>query len=135
MKTTSQEIESAKRAITESQIVDRNNTYPSAFNGYISSFGASLVQAGLLPTIIFFERRDSGAMEDRPKVIKALKMMLGIGGNVAMANYILGKEDNVSVRRCDDPIYVNKVVRAMTAMKLALRMFNKQNDNNNAIQR
>ena len=133
MKTTAQEIESAKRAIIDCHIVnEQNNTYPSAFNGYISSFGASLVQAGLLPTIIFFENSDSNAEEDRTKVISALKKMLGIADNTNMANYILSKDNNAPIRRCDDPAYINKVVKAMTAMKLALRMFNKKNNINNA---
>jgi len=133
MKTTAQEIESAKRAIIDCHIVnEQNKTYPSEFNGYISSFGASLVQAGLLPTIIFFENSDSNAEEDRTKVISALKKMLGIADNTNMANYILSKDNNAPIRRCDDPAYINKVVQAMTAMKLALRMFNKKNDNHNA---
>lgn len=132
MKTTAEEIEKAKQALLESNIVDRNsNSYPDPFNGYISSFGASLVQAGLLPTIIFFERQDQGAEEKRDLVIKALKIMMGINVNGQMASYILGKEGNATLRRCEDPAFVDKVVQNMTAMKLALRMFNKKSNNDN----
>lgn len=132
MKTSAEEIEKAKRALLDSNIVDRkSNSYPSPFNGYISSFGASLVQAGLLPTIIFFERQDHGAEEKRDLIIKALKIMMDINENGNMATYILGKENNATLRRCDDPAFVDKVVRNMTAMKLALRMFNKKSNNDN----
>lgn len=123
MKTTAEEILKAKKALEDSRIVVDGN-YDSVFNGYISSFGASLVQAGLLPTIIFFENEKSAA-KDRPKVIVALKMLLGIS-NDKMTNYIISKEANSSIRRCDDPLFVKNVVQAMTAMKLALRMFNKK---------
>ena len=53
MKTTAEDISLAKNALESSHII-RNGQYQSVFGGYISSFGASLVQAGLLPTIIFF---------------------------------------------------------------------------------
>ena len=132
MKITAEEIERAKKSLLDSSIVNRNNySYPSAFNGYISSFGASLVQAGLLPTVIFFERTDSGAEQERHLVISALKLMMGIDNNDNMASYILGEDNEKALRRCDDPIFVNHVVRNMTAMKLALRMFNKIKENNN----
>ena len=76
MKITAEEIERAKKSLLDSGIVNRNNySYPSAFNGYISCFGASLVQAGLLPTVIFFERPDSGAEQERHLVILALKLI------------------------------------------------------------
>lgn len=131
MKITAEEIERAKKSLLDSGIVNRNNySYPSAFNGYISCFGASLVQAGLLPTVIFFERPDSGAEQERHLVILALKLMMGIGSNGNMASYILGKDNEKAPRRCDDPIFVDRVVRNMTAMKLALRMFNKIKENN-----
>ena len=123
MKTKAEDIALAKTALENSHIV-RNGQYESVFNGYISSFGASLVQAGLLPTIIFFEN-DSDA-KDRPLVIEALKKMMGIDKNTTMASYILGKNEGTDIRRCDDTVFVQDVVRCMTAMKLALRMFDKK---------
>ncbi len=122
MKTTTDEILTAKDALVQSGIV-RNGEYSSVFGGYISSFGASLVQAGLLPTIIFFEG-DSEA-KDRPLVIKALKKMMNLPDNTKMSEYILIKEQGESLRRCDSPAFISRVVRCMTAMKLALRMYNK----------
>lgn len=131
MKLTAEDIERAKRALLDSKIINKNDySYPSAFNGYISSFGASLVQAGLLPTVIFFERPDSAAEQERHLVIITLKSMMGIDNNGNMAGYILGKDSDKGPRRCDDPVFIDRVVRNMTAMKLALRMFNKIKENN-----
>ena len=131
MKITAEEIERAKKSLLDSKMVNWNDySYPSTFNGYISSFGASLVQAGLLPTVIFFERTDSGAEQERHLVITALKIMMGIENNGNMASYILGKDNDQAPRRCNDPVFVDRVVRNMTAMKLALRMFNKKKEIN-----
>ncbi len=130
MKTTAEEIERAMKALKNSNIVLKDGSYPANYNGYISSFGASLSQAGLLPTIIFFERKDSGAEEDRTKVVSALKMMMGIEGNQKMACYILEKQKENGLRHCDDPAFISDVVRNMVALKLALRMFVPKNEKN-----
>ena len=72
-----------------------------------------------------FVENEKSAAKDRPKVIVSLKKMLGVSEEKTMANYIISKETNSSIRRCDDPFFIKNVVQAMTAMKLALRMFNK----------
>ena len=50
---------------------------------------------------------------------------MGIDNNIKMSTYILGKKENSNIRRCDDTAFIQDVVRYMTAMKLALRMFDK----------
>lgn len=119
MKITAQEIANALSALTQNGIVSKDGSYSKEFNGYISSFGASLVQSGLLPTVIFFENKDASSNEDRTLVISALKQMIGIGNEPSMAKYII-KE-----KKANDQVFVNNVTRAMTAMKLALRMYKK----------
>ena len=47
------------------------------FNGYIASFGASVRQAGLLATVLFYDNANSNAEKEREKVVKAIKMMIG----------------------------------------------------------
>lgn len=118
MKITAQEIANAQSALTQNGIVSKDGKYSKEFNGYISSFGASLVQAGLLPTIIFFENKDASTEKDRSLVISALKQLLGIVDKPSMAKYIVEKKNN-------DQVFINDVARAMTAMKLALRMYEK----------
>ncbi|MCR4665405.1 MAG: hypothetical protein K5660_08580 [Paludibacteraceae bacterium] len=119
MKITAQEISNAQSALTQNGIVSNDGTYSKEFNGYISSFGASLVQAGLLPTIIFFENKDASTEKDRSLVISALKQLLCIADKPSMAKYI------IETKKANDQEFINDVTRAMTAMKLALRMYKK----------
>lgn len=127
MKTTAEEISKAQNALKQSGIVDNSNLYDPVFSGYISSFGASLVQAGLLPTIIFYENDKSDAT-DRPLTIKALKIMMGIDEATSMTAFIMEQSSNSNLRRCDDHSFLSSVVRNMTALKLALRMYKKKDN-------
>ena len=115
MKTTAVEISKAQQALRDSGIVNNQGEYKSVFGGYISSFGASLVQAGLLPTVIFYENKDSEAKE-RYKVIEALKKMLNINAD-QLATYLLQN------KKSDDRKFLADVANGMVALKLALRMY------------
>ncbi len=44
-------------------------TIPSAYNGYISSFGASIIQSELLPTLALFENENN---QDKTKEDKSV---------------------------------------------------------------
>lgn len=120
MKTSAEEIKNAQKALKDSGIVNDKGEYKSVFGGYISAFGASLVQAGLLPTVIFYENKDSEAKE-RYKVIDALKKMLNIHTN-QLAIYLLQKGLS------DDRIMLSDVANGMVALKLALRMYKEKDD-------
>ena len=117
MKTTAEEIKKAQEALVKSNIVN-GGTYKSVFKGYISGFGASLVQAGLLPTVIFYEA-DSLEAKERKFLIDALKTLMGIETD-KLARYILEKG------KANDQTFIKDVTQAMVAMKLALRMYNKK---------
>lgn len=121
MKIDSKLIMQADKALIEAEIVN-NGEYNKVFKGYISSFGASIAQAGLLPTIIFFEA-DSDQASDRKKVIDALEKMLAIKRNEkSFSKYIIAKN------KSNDRQLLKDVVEAMTAMKLALRMYREKDD-------
>lgn len=122
MKTTAEEIRKAEEALKTSGIVNEKGNYDSEFKGYISGFGASLVQAGLLPTVIFYEA-DSEDAKKRKNLIVALKKMLGIDAG-QLARFILERG------KANDQPFINKVAQAMVALKLALRMYNKIEKNN-----
>jgi hypothetical protein len=62
-------ISSVSSCITTSGTVDK------AFTGYISSFGASITTAGLLPALIFFSDKGS-SQADRPAIIRAIEYIL-----------------------------------------------------------
>jgi len=95
-------------ATLEKQEIAKNGSVPKEFNGYISSFGASVRQAGLLATILFYDNVNSNAQEDRTKVIRALEQ---ITGNT------LNKTTKAT------PALRANVEDAAIALKLALRTF------------
>ena len=119
MKINSTTIEKACNALIKANIVNKNGEYQDVFKGYISSFGASIAQAGLLPTVIFYENKSDSA-QDRTKLIDALIEMLP--QNMKPADKMLAKYIILN-KKADDRIYVKTVTDAMVALKLALRMY------------
>lgn len=121
MKIESQIIEQANKALKSAHIV-QDEQYDKVFKGYISSFGASVAQAGLLPTVIFFEAESEQASE-RKKIIMALKNLLKQNDwlpnyqSGSLAEYLLHNELS------DDKQILSNVTACMVALKLALRMY------------
>ena len=95
MKISKKQIEYAIEALRANNIITNDNQYPKVFKGYISSFGAAVIQSGLIPAIIFFENEDNA--------------------NYSMAQYIIehGNTDQL----------LKEITEAAVAMKLALRMY------------
>ena len=126
MKIDSAKILKADAAIRKAEIVV-NNQYNQVFKGYISSFGASIAQAGLLPTIIFFESKSDKASE-RPKVIQALKQLLPEEYQVDdLTKHLLTLRKSLKDEYKQKEKELQKqVTEAMVAMKLALRMYGKK---------
>ena len=88
--------------------IAKNGVVPRQFNGYISSFGASIRMAGIVPTVLFFRNSDN-AEESRDKVVDAIKTILG--------------EDLVD-DNCSKPNPTRDAIEdAATALKLAVRTF------------
>lgn len=115
-KISSSKIEKANQALMVACIVV-DNQYEKVFKGYFSSFGASVAQAGLLPTIIFYEA-DSDQASERKKVITALKKMLPPEYQQnSLVSTILER------KKADDKALLRNVTEAMIALKLALRMY------------
>lgn len=130
MKITSDEIIKAQAALTSSHIVKSNNRYDGKFAGYISSFAASLTQSGLLATVIAYENTDSQA-EKRPQVIAALKSMLEIETESLALYLLLPVGQNDQLKYANDPQFIVRVERAMVALKIALRLYKKVDNNDN----
>lgn len=103
---------------------------PTEFNGYISSFGASIISAGLLPSIIFYSQKgDSEA--DRHVIITCLEQILRKHGYpadfklVKKINEWTKTEDKPSIDRLTD-----QIMAASVALKLAIRIFPKSKKSN-----
>lgn len=118
----------------ESSGIANNGVVEKEFKGYISSMGASIIQAGLLATLAFYQN-DSGKKADSSNLLKAILILIKPGNSTEenLVKYIIdhSKKDNttgqhVSVDDLDhDKLYVleEEVSDALIALKLALRTF------------
>ncbi|HHS92332.1 MAG TPA: hypothetical protein ENK82_03225 [Campylobacterales bacterium] len=98
----------AMDAIEQLKISNEKGEVPKQFNGYISSFGASLRQAGLLATVLVYRNENANAEESREKVVLAIEKMLG---------------ESIVVNNAVAKTMRNKVEQAAIALKLALRSY------------
>lgn len=92
----------------ESLKIAENGEVPRQFNGYIASFGASVRQAGLLATVLFYSNEQSKSEEERKKVVEAIESIIGIS---------LSNINNI------DRTTRSKVEDAAVALKLSVRTF------------
>lgn len=99
------------------------NKLDEKFDGYISSFGASLIYAGLLPTVIFYSRR-GGAEGERELIVEWLNKMLQKQKNDLRFNL---KTKTIDLYREENTAEIVKLTRevreAAVALKLALRVY------------
>ncbi len=117
-------IESAIQAITLTRIADEKGIHASEYKGYISAFGASVIQSGLLPAVIFYENSEGN--QDKGLLIKAIVVVLNEVGE-----YKIDAQQNFSqfVRVFhNEEKLLKDVSHAAMALKLALMTF-KSEDN------
>jgi CRISPR/Cas system CMR-associated protein Cmr5 small subunit len=109
---------------TEEFILKGNPSIDSAFNGYISSFGASIISAGLLPSVIFFSHKGQ-TDADRPAIIKSIEYILQKHGFIGaeekllllIKNYVEQNNRSALARLTE------KINLAAVALKLAIRTY------------
>lgn len=94
------------------------------FKGYISSFGASIVQSGLLSTVVFYESVDTNSIRNRRILTKLILNVIveykkndELNKYEKLQNYILDFKDTKinSIKE--------EIVNAAIAIKLAIRVF------------
>lgn len=101
-----------------------NGKISSEFNGYISSFGASIISAGLLPSIIFYSQQ--GESKERQKIIAAIEQILRTHGYPdihllrKVEELFKGENKQAEINRLTE-----KIFDAAIALKLAIRTFPK----------
>ena len=101
-------IPKALEAIVTAKI-NEGDTIDSQYNGYIASFGASIRQAGLLATVLFYQD-DNRAEKERHKIIDAIEHII---------------EEKLSAETPPTKETKMKVLDAATALKLAIRTYAK----------
>lgn len=97
----------------------------SEFNGYISSFGASVIQSGLAPTIAFYTNTKNKANEDRSKIVKIIEEIIKKDKKYNIINDSL----LLTILENDNREFFNYVKDAAIALKLAIRTFEFEKEN------
>lgn len=101
---------------------------PKEYKGYISNFGASLVQSGLVSTVAFFEADDSKSNRDRRILTKLILDVIYKNKNLKieedknLLGYVLVDNSEKDIRK-------EEVINAAIAVKLAIKVF-KLTENN-----
>jgi len=88
---------------------------PKEFNGYISSFGASIIQSGLKATVALFENQNANSVQDRSCLTKIILEVLG-ADEENLLTHILNNQDN-------EELLKEKIISIAVAIKLSLRTF------------
>ena len=105
---------------------DSLNAVPKEYKGYVSSFGPSVIQSGLLPTIMFYENSKSAVKGGKKEILNILSGILKKTGKYKnMSNSLTLKEltmDKIKNKAEYDDL-VNDVLDAYTALKLSMRTF------------
>ena len=102
---------------------------PSEYKGYISTFGAMVIQNGLIPALAYFEKNDANEKGNRKRISNIVKNFLKvkdiikINDNKKLCQYL--SEEIQSKRMVKDKLreIENKVIDISIAIKLALRTF------------
>jgi CRISPR/Cas system CMR-associated protein Cmr5 small subunit len=96
------------------------------FNGYISSFGASIISAGLLPSVIFFSQKGEEKAKERHKIIIAIEYILQRPGGILYGGKKILNEVSNNI---NNQPYMNqlteKITDAAISLKLAIRIYPK----------
>jgi len=87
----------------------------SAYNGYISSFGASIIQSGLLPTLALFENTDASTKENKEYLsYLIIQVLTQSEDDRSLLHYALQDKDTQLKQR---------ILDIAVALKLCIRTF------------
>lgn len=62
-----------KKVKEEFETEINNSGIPSEYKGYISTFGAMVIQNGLIPALAYFEKTDTNEKGNRKKIVSVIK--------------------------------------------------------------
>jgi len=118
-------IEAIVEKIQDKDKKNKGKPIPKPFTGYIASFGPSMIQSGLLPTVLFYSEKGD-AKADRRKVLNAICWMIREPGKEPMT--IVQLMDHIIALKRDTFRIKKEILEAVIALKLALRVFPKKQD-------
>jgi len=117
----------ADKAIKSSNIAT-GNTIPAAYKGAVSSFGASLIMSGLVPTMQFFMSESDKRDSDSRKIIEAIAQIIDPSGSTdaeglkTRVMIALGI-NNPQTRRVEIKNLKVKIINAAIALKIMMRSY------------
>jgi len=125
-KVTPAQIKDAREILQTVNIIE-NGTVSNEYRGYIASFGASISQSGLVPSVAFFENKNANSQKDRPKVMKAILLMINDKKNdyETLLDYLLDKQIENKNNLVD---IQRKIIKSAIALKLAMNTFAKEEE-------
>ena len=88
----------------------------SAYNGYISSFGASVIQSGLKPTLAVFENANASTKEDKSYLTKLILKLLPNTQGASLLKFVLANKLNEEALK-------EEILDIAVALKLSIRTF------------
>jgi len=89
---------------------------PSAYNGYISSFGASIIQSGLKPTLALFENTNAKTKESKEYLTYIIvRILTGKKDDISLLRYVMKKNNEELMKQ--------KIMDISIAIKLSIRTF------------
>lgn len=110
-------IPQAIKAVDEMIASKNGRKVPSAYNGYISAMGASMIQSGLLPTLALYENKEAKTIADKAMLSKViLKVLDQNSQDNSLLKYVLRRKNEEAVLK-------QKIIDIAIAIKLAIRTF------------
>lgn len=90
---------------------------PASYNGYISSFGASVIQSGLKPTLALFENENANTQEKKQLLPELILEILGKKSSYrSLLDYILENKN-------EEQYLKQQILDIAVALKLGIRTF------------
>lgn len=130
MKINQQKVEKAVEILDALRASSYPNGFPSEMKGDISSFGASIIQAGLLPSVLFFSegeytakakaKGDDDTKLRRARLMKVLFDVLEAGAPAPDSKRPLLDFVRKNLGNADA---LDRITEAALAVKMALRAF------------
>ena len=105
------------RAIEVLEKKFKSKAIPKEYNGYISSFGAGIIQNGLKPTVAIYENKQANNKSDKDVLTEIILQIIDSNTQEnSLLRYILSSKEN-------EDILKEKIKDAAIAIKLSIRTF------------
>lgn len=104
----------------------KDNAIPSEYNGYISAFGAGIIQSGLKPTIAIYENKNAKTKGEKDRLMGIILKIIAKYENVeintnSLLRYVIENGNEA---------YLKELIKdSAIAVKLAMRTFELKKEN------